>query len=212
MVEEADYRRRPPGTGEEVELDEVDLAEDVSDTDVPEVEEPPVAPPREADQVLDQRTGTNPDEELDFTDDIGTTDVIEVVDEGEIYFPATDPVVEPVQESLQHLEVVGGDAPTGMDIPVDNEDVPDRFHQGDDELTQDVYAALQRDGMTTDLDIRVYVRNAVVHLHGVVNSLDEAEAAEEVAARVPGIVEVEEELDIVPQAQMSEEERDHLRP
>ncbi|MCL5256651.1 MAG: BON domain-containing protein [Chloroflexi bacterium] len=211
MADEARNRQIPPGDEEEVSIDETALAEDVSNTDIPDIEEPAQAEPREADQILEQRTGTNPDEELDFTDDIGTTDAIEVVSEGDTYFPPADPVVEPYPESTQHLQVVDGWAPTSDTAPIDTEEVPDRVELGDDELAQEVYTELQRDSMTIDLDIRVFVRNGVAHLHGVVNSLDEAEAAEEVAARVPGILEVEEELEIVPQAQMSEQERDHLQ-
>jgi osmotically-inducible protein OsmY len=50
--------------------------------------------------------------------------------------------------------------------------------------------------VTTDLAVRVAVRNGVVYLRGAVSSLDDAESAEEVASRVPGVAEVVEELDV----------------
>jgi len=43
----------------------------------------------------------------------------------------------------------------------------------------------------------VVVRDGVVHLHGTVTDLDDADAAEEVASRIPGVREVREELDVL---------------
>lgn len=42
----------------------------------------------------------------------------------------------------------------------------------------------------------VFVRNGIVHLRGQVSDLDDADNAEAVAARVPGVQEVIEELDV----------------
>jgi osmotically-inducible protein OsmY len=50
--------------------------------------------------------------------------------------------------------------------------------------------------MTTDLVIDVDVLEGNVVLRGTVPSIDSAESAEEVAARVPGVIEVDEELDV----------------
>ena len=55
---------------------------------------------------------------------------------------------------------------------------------------------LAEDSATADLSIFVAVRNGVAHLRGQVADLDDADNAEEVAARVPGIREVVEELDV----------------
>ena len=52
------------------------------------------------------------------------------------------------------------------------------------------------DSATADLSIFVAVRNGIAHLRGQVPDLDDADNAEEVAARVPGIREVVEELDV----------------
>jgi osmotically-inducible protein OsmY len=55
---------------------------------------------------------------------------------------------------------------------------------------------LREDSTTTALEIEVAVDEGIVHLTGRVPSLDDAESAEEVAARVPGVVDVEEELEV----------------
>src|SRR5438105_3153657 len=55
---------------------------------------------------------------------------------------------------------------------------------------------LAEDAATTDLEIVVAVRQGVAHLRGRVSDLDDADNAESVAARVPGIREVVEELDV----------------
>jgi osmotically-inducible protein OsmY len=42
----------------------------------------------------------------------------------------------------------------------------------------------------------VIVRNGVAHLHGTVDGPEDADNAEEVASRVPGVIEVREELEV----------------
>jgi osmotically-inducible protein OsmY len=53
------------------------------------------------------------------------------------------------------------------------------------------------DAYTTDLNIEVEVEDGVVYLHGTVGSLDDVEQAEQIAGSVPGVVEVDEDLEIV---------------
>jgi osmotically-inducible protein OsmY len=60
-----------------------------------------------------------------------------------------------------------------------------------------VLNAIRNDAYTTDLDIDVTVENGIVYLRGRVNSLDDVEQAEEVAGSVEGVVDVEEELEII---------------
>jgi osmotically-inducible protein OsmY len=55
---------------------------------------------------------------------------------------------------------------------------------------------LAEDSATADLNVLVFVRRGVVHLRGQVSDLDDADNAESVAARVPGVVEVVEELEV----------------
>ena len=55
---------------------------------------------------------------------------------------------------------------------------------------------MPEDSATTDLTIFVAVRNGVAHLRGQVTDLDDADNAEAIAASVPGISEVVEELEV----------------
>ena len=128
----------------------------------------------------------------DLTDDIGTTDSEEAAAEAIPYFPPTDPVVRPTADAEQ-IEVVGGFDATSMD---DLETAAGFDARNDDEISLDVLRELREDALTTDLVIRVGTRNGVVHLHGEVPTLEDAENAEAVASRVAGVKEVREELAI----------------
>jgi osmotically-inducible protein OsmY len=68
--------------------------------------------------------------------------------------------------------------------------------RGDEAIADDVRRELREDALTTDLEIRVLVRSGVAYLYGSVATLDDVEAAEEVASRVPGVIEVREELEV----------------
>jgi len=149
-------------------------------TDVDALEEP----------IPREREGPEPS----FTDDIGAGSVAESVDEAEPYFPPTDTVVKPRPREQEGLEWVGGFAPTAETPPLEQDKHPIRFQREDDEIAEDVRLALEEDAMTSDLDIHVYVRKGIVYLRGTVSTIEEVEAAEAVAARVPGVVEVQEEL------------------
>jgi hypothetical protein len=134
-------------------------------------------------------------EEPDFNEDPGTTDVIEVVEEGETYFAPTDP--PSVRRHLDNAEVLGGFSGSSMEEPDMPEDQPVRFTGGDEELAERVRYALATDSYTTDLNITVEVEDGIVYLHGTVGSLEDVEMAEEVAGSVPGVDDVEEDLEIV---------------
>lgn len=108
------------------------------------------------------------------------------------YFPPTDPVIG--QEYAGDLEVVNGFAATSDDDVVEQASTDGAI--GDEELTDTIRRELRRDASTHDLAIHVRVRGGVARLTGVVPSLEDAENAEDVAGRVPGVQEVREELDI----------------
>ncbi len=127
----------------------------------------------------------------DFQGDDGTNDPMEAAAEAIPYMAPTDPVVRPV-DSPQELEIVGGFASTSMDDPLGGMDV--NALRRDDALLADVVRELREDATTIDLAIRVSVERGVVTLRGEVPNLDDAENAESVAGRVPGVVEVREEL------------------
>ena len=80
---------------------------------------------------------------------------------------------------------------------IGDESVDESHGYGDEAMADLVRQELREDAATTDLEIRVVVRDGVVHLHGTVTDLDDADAAEEVASRIPGVREVSEELDVL---------------
>ena len=66
----------------------------------------------------------------------------------------------------------------------------------DDDLARVVRRELREDALTIDLDVQVAARDGVIVLRGQVITLEDAENAEAVAARVEGVREVREELTI----------------
>lgn len=155
-----------------------------------------------------EQMSTNPDvlnldstwrvegEEPDFMDDPGATDMIEAIEEGEPYFPPTDPPLR-TDDGLEGVEVLGGFAATSLEEPGDTVDHPLRLQTNDEEVAERVRYALRADAYTTDLNIEVEVEDGTVLLHGKVRSLDDIEQAEQIAGSVPGVEEVEEDLEIV---------------
>lgn len=67
---------------------------------------------------------------------------------------------------------------------------------GDAAIRDAVLQALREDAATTALSIEVSVFAGVVRLSGHVDDLEDAESAQEVAARVAGVVDVLEDLDV----------------
>ncbi|HEV8633489.1 MAG TPA: BON domain-containing protein [Chloroflexota bacterium] len=141
----------------------------------------------------------NPNTELapDFTDQPLTTDyqaVSEDTDSGDaVYFPPTDPVVRPATGG--NIEVIGGFQATSMDT---TEVAPSALdgQPGDEALADAIRRELLEDASTTDLPIEVVVRNRVARLRGRVAGIEDVENAEAVAGRVPGVLEVIEELEV----------------
>jgi osmotically-inducible protein OsmY len=124
----------------------------------------------------------------------GSTDEVTVIEDGEEpYFPPTDPVV--ATDNHGNLEVLGGWASTSADeaevAPSASGTAP-----GDEALADAVRRELREDAATTALELRVAARAGTVRLRGQVPDMIDAENAEAVAARVPGVVEVIEELDV----------------
>lgn len=124
-----------------------------------------------------------------------TEDVMGSGAEAEPFVPPVDPVTRPTDGSSEGLEITGGFAFSDMNHTIEPDDVsPEPFTDG--ELRRRVLQALRRDAATSDLPIAVEVINGTAYLHGRVRFLQDAEAAEEVAGRIPGIIEVREELDV----------------
>jgi osmotically-inducible protein OsmY len=108
-----------------------------------------------------------------------------------VYAPPIDPVVTTDAHGSAH--VLGGFG-SGEEVEVESS-ASDR-RPGDEALADAVRRELAEDAATAELTIFVAVRNGVAHLRGQVADLDDADNAESVAARVPGIREVVEELDV----------------
>ena len=140
----------------------------------------------------DDRLDAGFEGEPDFTGDIGTTDSQQAAAEAIPYFPPTDPVIRQTDDR-ETLEVVGGFSATSMDDQVGGASFDDR---NDDDLNQAVMRELAEDSLTIDLDVRAATANGVVVLRGMVDSLEDAENAEAVASRVPGVKEVQEEITV----------------
>jgi osmotically-inducible protein OsmY len=142
--------------------------------------------------------------EPDFTDDPGLSDPMgavgphgsgpdEVSESGDVYTPAIDPVVSVGAHG--ETRVLGG-FETDSDEAIEVEPSASDSNPGDEALADAVRRELAEDASTADLEIVVAVRNGVAHLRGRVSDLDDAENAEAVAARVPGVREVAEELEV----------------
>src|SRR3989442_1776419 len=140
--------------------------------------------------------------EPDFTDQPGLFDPIEAsgaessnpedpAESGEVYTPPTDPVLS--TNIHGEARVLNG-FDSGEDLEVEPSASDNR--PGDEALADAVRRQLAEDSATTDLNIVVAVRNGVAHLRGRVSDLDDADNAESVAARVPGIRDVVEELEV----------------
>ncbi len=110
----------------------------------------------------------------------------DLVSEGDrVYVPPTDPVGT-------DTEVIGGFGSSSMDsIEVDRSS---DGTLGDEAIRDAVLRELREDAATTALVLEVEVDAGVVRLFGRVADLVDVEHAEEVAARVPGVMEVIEEL------------------
>ena len=117
-----------------------------------------------------------------------------VADGDEVYVPPTDPVV--TSDERGNLQVLGGFSETSDDGVAPIPSASDG-KLGDEAIEDAVRAALRRDAATTSLQIEVLVRDGVAHLRGRVSDLDDADNAEDVASRVPGVREVVEELNVV---------------
>lgn len=143
--------------------------------------------------------------DADFTDQELLTDPIAaagpsgssedaVADGDEVYVPPSDPVVKGDEHG--ELEVVGGFSPDSMDEVEVARSASD-IYLGDEAIRDAVNRELREDALTTSLEgIRVHVVQGRVVLRGSVPSLEDAEAVEEVASRVPGVREVVEELEV----------------
>ncbi len=130
------------------------------------------------------------------------TDAINVVDPDVVtdttpvepepaYFPPTDPVLTVGKHGI--LEVAGGFEASSLDDTEVERSAEDNL-PGDEALADAIRRELREDALTTDLQVDVVVERGVAVLRGIVPDVEDAEDAEEVANRVPGVLEVIDEI------------------
>jgi len=115
------------------------------------------------------------------------------VQEGDqAYVPPMDPVVG--TDAHGGTRVLGGFSPdaTSERSPLRSSD----GQIGDEAVADAVRAALRQDATTTDLQVDVAVEGGIVRLFGTVPGMEDVDNAESVAERVPGVVDVVEELQV----------------
>ena len=103
------------------------------------------------------------------------------------YVPPTDPVGD-------GDHVIGGFQATSMDS-IEVERSSDGS-LGDEAIRDAILVELREDAATTSLAIEVAVFRGIVTLTGHVADIDDVESVEEVAGRVPGVLEIIEELEV----------------
>ena len=181
----------------EIEMDLPDQVGELNESDQPALSDLP----DDLAEIRDRGEEIEPD----FTDQRTLNDPIaaagpsgsyeDAVESGDdVYVPPSDPVVTTDRHGVaQVLGGFSGDSMAEIDVPRSTMD--DR--PGDAALADTIVRELREDASTTDLiGIRVQVREGVAYLRGRVPLLEDADNAEAVAARVPGIVEVVEELEV----------------
>ena len=119
------------------------------------------------------------------------TETVGILDETEnVVVPPTDPVIS---TASGNAEVLGGFAATSMDEQDVAPSAEDSY-LGDEAIADAVRRELAEDATTTTLRLEVEVRQGTVFLRGAVDGLEDADNAEAVAGRVPGVREVREQL------------------
>lgn len=188
----------PAATPSDYSQREIDAGETPLDEEMERMVDPSISSERMSGNldVLDlDSSWIDEAEEPDFAGQPGSTDLVEVIEEAEPYFPPTDP---PLRGSPRDgAEVAGGFAATSLEEPTEEMEHPARLQNNDEEIAEQVRYALAADAYTADLNIEVTVEDGVVYLTGKVTSLEDIEQAEQVAGSIAGVEEVEEELEIV---------------
>ncbi len=137
----------------------------------------------------------DPSQELepDFTNEIEGAPAADQDDEMPETFDApTDPVIRVDESGEAH--VLGGFSPSNDDVSVARSALDGR--PGDEAIADAVRRELREDAATTHLNLTVIVRDGVVTLRGVVEGIEDAENAEEVAGRIPNVVDVIDETTV----------------
>ena len=119
----------------------------------------------------------------------GFTDDEDISEGDDVYVPPTDPVLTPDGQILGGFEFSSDESAS-----VETSTTGDRLSDGS--IAEAIRRELREDAATTYLEIHVSVEDGVAELRGTVTSLDDAENAEAVALRVPGVIDVKENLEV----------------
>jgi osmotically-inducible protein OsmY len=112
---------------------------------------------------------------------------------GRPFVPAMDPVL--TLNTRGQAQILGGFALSALDdVSVEASAVDPAL--GDEAIADAVRRELREDAATTALPIEVEVWDRVAHLRGVVAGPEDVDAAEAVAARVPGVAEIADDLEV----------------
>lgn len=170
------------------------VVEGVADTSGLQADELAGSAPAILSSDLDAGTNQVPleTEESDVVDPT-VYDAEDPVEEDPAYFAPTDPVI--TEGERGEARILGGWEPTSDEGNMVLPSVEDR-RPGDEALADAIIRELREDASTTSLRIDVEVDQGVAHLKGSVADLTDAENAESVASRVPGVRDVVEELDV----------------
>lgn len=188
----------PEATPSDYSMEEIERGENPLDDEMAMLVDPSMGEERMSSNldVLDLDSSWRVEgEEPDFMQSPGATDMIESIEEGEPYFPPTDPPL--TTRPLVNAGIQGGFAATSLEEQNDDFDHPLRLRTNDEDIEERVRFALASDAYTSDLNIEVEVADGVVSLHGMVRSIEDIEQAEQVVGSVQGVEEVEEDLEIV---------------
>ncbi|MGH2543686.1 MAG: BON domain-containing protein [Ardenticatenaceae bacterium] len=118
-------------------------------------------------------------------------------EQGLTYTPPTDPPVVP-GDDRQGADIAAGFAMSMEDTSPDEEVLPERVDNNDDELANDIYTALRNNSETAHLtEITVRVRDGVVTLLGTVPGDEDLPMIDSVLSDMEGIEEVRWRLDTV---------------
>jgi hypothetical protein len=139
--------------------------------------------------MQDQR-GNREAPEVEPFDQDTAVDPTEAVEQAEPYFPPTDPVVR--QPGHGEVKVAGGFG-TG-ELREGHVHAETEVAYSDEGLEDAVRAELALDASTTHLRLVVSAKDGVVRLSGEVADASDSENALAVAGRVPGVVEVVDDL------------------
>lgn len=130
----------------------------------------------------------------DFTDTPLNVDAMDVSEDAESpFYPPTDPPVR--VDDAGDPQFLGGFSPASTSSVRTDRSASDG-EPGDEAIRDAVRRELREDAATADLRLWVRVAEGVVYLRGTVAGIEDVESAEEVAARVPGVREVIDEINV----------------